>query len=45
MSRAERARILREAASRYASLATTLGASKEKALEALGTAWKKGAKS
>ena len=45
MSRAERSRILREAATRYASLASTLGVSPEEAAEALTAAWKKGAKS
>jgi len=44
MSRTERARILREAAGRYANLAATLGVTKEEAAEAFGAAWKKGAK-
>src|SRR5262245_34482051 len=42
MSKAERARILREAAVRYASLAATLGVDAEEAAEALASAWKKG---
>jgi GntR family transcriptional regulator len=42
MSRAERARLLREAAVRYASLAATLGVGEEEAAEVLGSAWKKG---
>jgi GntR family transcriptional regulator len=42
MSRAERARLLREAAVRYASLAATLGVGEEEAAEALASAWKKG---
>ncbi len=45
MSRTDRARILREAATRYASLAATLGVTKEEAAEALRAAWKKGDKS
>ena len=45
MSRTDRARILREAATRYASLAATLGVTKEEAAEAFGSAWKKGDKS
>ena len=45
MSRTERARILREAASRYANLASTLGVTPEDAQEALRAAWKKGDKS
>ncbi len=44
MSRSERSRILRDAASRYAGLAATLGASRDEAAEALLAAWKKGAK-
>jgi len=42
MSRAERARILREAAGRFADLASTLGVTQEEAQDALRTAWKKG---
>jgi GntR family transcriptional regulator len=45
MSRAERARILREAAGRFADLASTLGVSQEEAQDALQTAWKKGGNS
>ncbi len=45
MSKAERARILREAAGRFADLASTLGAAREEAEEALRAAWKKGANS
>ena len=45
MSRTERARILRDAASRYANLASTLGVTREDAEDALRTAWKKGDKS
>ena len=41
MSRGERARVLREAAVRYASLASTLGVSEAEAAEALQAAWKK----
>jgi GntR family transcriptional regulator len=41
---AERTRLLREAASRYASLAATLGVTEEAAVEALDAVWKKGAK-
>ena len=41
MSRSERARILREAATRYASLAATLGIPREEAAEALDTAWRR----
>ena len=44
MSKAERARLLREAAVRYASLATTLGVSVDDATEAVEAAWKKGVK-
>ncbi len=44
MSRAERARILRDAATRYAALAATLGVTEEDAADALAAAWKKGAK-
>ena len=44
MSRAERSRILKEAATRYASLAATLGAEEKEAAEVLAAAWKKGAK-
>jgi GntR family transcriptional regulator len=42
MSKAERARILREAATRYASLAATLGVDEEDATDALHAVWKKG---
>lgn len=42
MSKSERSRILREAVTRYASLAATLGVSEQEAAEALATAWKKG---
>ena len=45
MSRAERARILREAAGRFADLASTLGVPREEAEDALRTAWKKGGNS
>lgn len=41
MSRGERARILREAAARYASLAATLGVDESEAARALMDAWKK----
>jgi GntR family transcriptional regulator len=41
MSRAERARILREGALRYASLAATLGLDEKDAVDALQAAWKK----
>jgi len=44
MGRGERARVLREAAVRYASLAATLGVTEAEAIEALSAAWKKGAK-
>ena len=44
MSRAERSRILKEAATRYASLAATLGVDEEEAADALAAAWKKGGK-
>ena len=44
MSRAERARILREAAVRYATVAVTLGVSREEAADAVGAAWTKGVK-
>ncbi len=44
MSRTERARILRDAATRYAALAATLGVTEEDAAGALAAAWKKGAK-
>ena len=43
MSKAERARILREAAGRFADLASTLGVAREEAEDALRAAWKKGA--
>jgi DNA-binding transcriptional regulator YhcF (GntR family) len=45
MSRAERSRILREAAARYASLAATLGASEPEASETLAAVWRKGTSS
>ena len=45
MSRAERTRILREAAGRFADLASTLGVAREEAEDALRAAWKKGANS
>ena len=45
MSKAERARILREAAGRFADLASTLGVAREDAEDALRAAWKKGANS
>ena len=45
MSRAERARILRDAAARYASLAATLGVDENEAARALADAWKKGGRS
>ena len=45
MSKAERARILREAAGRFADLASTLGVGREEAEDALRAAWKKGANS
>jgi GntR family transcriptional regulator len=44
MSRAERTRILKDAAVRYASLAATLGADEKEAADALTAAWRKGAK-
>jgi GntR family transcriptional regulator len=44
MSKAERARLLRDAAVRFASLASTLGVTPEEAAEAVEAAWKKGAK-
>ena len=44
MSRAERTRILRDAAVRYASLAATLGADEKEAAEVFAAAWKKGGK-
>ena len=44
MSRAERTRILRDAAVRYASVAATLGAEEKDAADALAAAWKKGAR-
>jgi len=44
MSRAERSRILKDAAVRYASLAATLGVEEKEAADALAAAWKKGAK-
>lgn len=45
MSRAERTRILKAAAARFASLAATLGANEREAAEALAAEWKKGARS
>ena len=45
MSKAERARILREAATRYASLAATLGVDEGEAAEILRAVWKKGTSS
>lgn len=45
MSRAERARILREVAGRFADLASTLGVTQEEAQDALRAAWKKGGNS
>ena len=45
MSRAERARILRDAAARYASLASTMGVDEDEAARALTEAWKKGGRS
>lgn len=45
MGRAERSRILREAATRYASLAVTLGVGQTEAAEALDAAWRKGTRS
>ncbi len=45
LPRAERGKQLREAATRYASLAVTLGVSREEAAEALDAAWQKGARS
>ena len=44
MGKAERARLLREAAARYANLAATLGVSLEEAAEAVEAAWSKGVK-
>jgi len=44
MSKTERARLLRDAATRYASLAATLGISQEDAEVAFAAAWKKGAR-
>ena len=43
MSKAERARLLREAAVRYASLAATAGVTAEDAVAAVEAAWPKGA--
>src|SRR5664279_2234137 len=45
MRRSERARILREAAGRFADLASTLGVIQEEAEDALRAAWKKGGNS
>ena len=39
MGKAERSRILREAATRYAALAASLGASREEAADGLRSAW------
>ncbi|HKD19277.1 MAG TPA: GntR family transcriptional regulator [Thermoanaerobaculia bacterium] len=44
MSRAERSRILKDAAARYASFAATLGVDEKEAVDALAAAWKKGGK-
>ncbi len=44
MSRAERTRILKDAAVRYASLAATLGVEEKEAADALAAAWRKGGK-
>jgi GntR family transcriptional regulator len=44
MSRAERGRILKDAAIRFASLASTLGVDEKEAADALTAAWKKGGK-
>jgi GntR family transcriptional regulator len=44
LPRGESARQLREAALRYASLASTLGVSRQDAVEALEAAWQKGAR-
>ena len=44
MSRAERTRILKDAAVRYASLASTLGVDEKEAADALAAAWMKGGK-
>jgi GntR family transcriptional regulator len=44
MSRAERSKILRESAARFASLAATLGVSQKEAADALAAAWRKGTK-
>ena len=44
MSRAERSRILKVAAVRFASLAATLGVDEKEAADVLAAAWKKGAK-
>jgi GntR family transcriptional regulator len=45
MSKAERARLLREAAVRYASLAATLGVTVDEAAGAVEAAWAKGVRS
>ena len=42
MSKAERARLLKEAAVRYSSLAATLGVSMQEAAEAVEAVWAKG---
>lgn len=42
LTRSERTRILREGALRYASLASTLGAGEDEAVDALRAAWRKG---
>jgi len=45
LSRAELAKQLREGATRYASLAVTLGVSREDAVQAVENAWKRGDRS
>jgi GntR family transcriptional regulator len=45
LSRAELAKQLREGATRYTSLAVTLGVSREDAVQAVENAWKKGDRS
>jgi len=45
IGRAEKARLLREAAARYARLAASLGADEKEAAEALAAEWRKGARS
>ena len=44
IGRAERTRILRDAASRFASFAVTLGVDEKEAADALAAEWKKGAR-